>query len=428
MNKAIELRTGTLRQVPRAKGKWAWEWRYIDPATGVRQSKYFSGQEFSGQSDIEKHLKPFLARLNSAGLRNSVVDPTVDDLIDEFVAEERLLEIMKRKPGERAESKDELAYSTASSYLSLCKRVREKWGATKLDDFSPLDFQNWLKELSAQPKTKGHLKAFVNRMFYKSKLYGMLDFVENPIGLVEVRGISKRRRKPTDLTIEQFFLILGLLPEPYNTMVLVAQCTGLRVDELLALGWAAIDFDRLCMKVEEGVVNGRIGPVKSEYSEDELPLDPEFATILLDWKRKSTRSELVFPSPITGRSYHASPIQQDWIRRAGWCLVACPECGADPGKACSVITEGRGKRFKVPVHDSRRDLATEMKMGSIGWHTFRHTYRSLLSKYKTELDVQQKLMRHADLSTTSQYGGPPMENRRQANSNVVRAILVRRSS
>jgi len=83
--------------------------------------------------------------------------------------------------------------------------------------------------------TKGHLKAFVNRLYNKAKLYGMLSFVENPIGLVEVRGISKRRRKPADLTVEQVFLVLNRLPEPYYTMGLAAVCTGLRADEVLAL-------------------------------------------------------------------------------------------------------------------------------------------------------------------------------------------------
>ncbi len=45
--------------------------------------------------------------------------------------------------------------------------------------------------------------------------------------------------------------------------------------------WEKIDFERLCMKVKEGVVNGRIGPVKTEYSNDELPLDRDFAAVLL---------------------------------------------------------------------------------------------------------------------------------------------------
>ena len=58
------------------------------------------------------------------------------------------------------------------------------------------------------------------------------------------------------------------------------------------LDWKKIDFPRLCMKVEEAVVHGRHGPVKTEYSEDELPLDPEIATILLDWKRASNGGDV----------------------------------------------------------------------------------------------------------------------------------------
>jgi integrase len=304
------LQKGSLRQVARANGKWAWEWRYVFPPTGEYQSKYFSGDEFPTQSDIETHLQPFVDHLNSADIDYVIVDPDVCDLLDRFIAEENLLDIKNRKPGERAARKDELAYSTATSYLSMCKRVREKWGATKLDRFKPLDLQNWLKALQVAPKTEGHLKAFINRLFYKAKLYGMIEFVQNPIELVEVRGISKRRRKPADLTIEQFFLIHGLLPKPYCDMALVALCTGLRIEEVLALAWTVIDFDRLCLKVQESVVHGRIGPVKTEYSEDELPLDPDFATILLDWKRKSKDSGLMFPSPVTGRSYHASPFSR----------------------------------------------------------------------------------------------------------------------
>src|ERR1035441_2140178 len=223
-------------------------------------------------------------------------------------------------------------------------------------------------------------------------------------------------------------MIVGLLPEPYSTMAILAQCTGLRVDELLALRWAVFDLERLCMKVKEGVVSGRIGLVKTEYSEDELPLDPELATLILLLKDKKLDSELLFPSPVTGRCYHASPIHQDGIRRAGGCLVECPECGAKPGVACTLEEKGRGKQFNIPVRDARRNLATEKGLGSIGWHTFRHGYRTLLSEAGTPLDVQQKLMRHANISTTVQYGGVPMENRRKANSQVNRAILRRRSA
>lgn len=333
------------------------------------------------------------------------------------------------KPGQRAMTEEELAYSTALTYLSLARQIRDVWGAVQLEYFDPLEFQKWLKAHECKPKTKGHLKAFVNRMFNKAKLYGMFWFVENPIKLVEVRGISKRKKKQPDLTVEQYFLVLNLLPDPYRTMGLSALCTGLRIEEVLAQTWDRIDFARLCMKVEEAVVHGRIGPVKSEYSDDELPLDPEFATVLLDWKlaSKGADSGLVFPSHVTGLCFHASPLQQDWVRRAGFCLVACPECGAAPGVRCTGFSIRSRKRPRIGVHAGRRTAATAAGYGSIGWHTFRHKYETLLRGAETPLDVQQRLMRHADLRTTSQYGEVPMENQRRANSHAIRPILERRS-
>lgn len=419
-----------MRPLPLANGRWSWEWRYIDPATGAPRSKSFSGLLYPSQSEIEKHLESFIERLNSTKSAKEpkvIVDPTFGDLLDRFIDDEKLLEIKERRAGEQAPEGDLLAWSTASSYLSRCKLLRERWGTTKLDKFKPLDFQNWLKELKRSAKTKGHIKALVSRLFNKAKLFEMVWFLENPIKSVEVRGISKRSRKPAVLTFEQFWLVFGLLKEPYNIMSLVEQCAGLRVSELLALKWTAVNFDRLCMKIEEGVVHGRIGQVKTEYSKDELPLDPDVATSLLEWKRKSQGTELIFPSPITGYSYDASPIQQDWIRRAGWCLVGCSECGAVPGVSCTIEHRGRGKKFNIPVHDSRREFATEKGVGSVGWHTFRHTYRTFLGELKAPLEVQKALMRQADISTTLKYGQSSMENQRTANTMVVREILIRRS-
>jgi site-specific recombinase XerD len=72
-------------------------------------------------------------------------------------------------------------------------------------------------------------------------------------------------------------------------------------------------------------------------------------------------------------------------------------------------------------------LATESGFGSIGWHTFRHTYRTFLGELKAPLEVQKALMRQADISTTLKYGQSSMGNQRTANGMVVREILIRRS-
>jgi integrase len=60
----------------------------------------------------------------------------------------------------------------------------------------------------------------------------------------------------------------------------------------------------------------------------------------------------------------------------------------------------------------------------IGWHTFRHTYRSLLDETGAPMKVQQELMRHAFVETTmSVYGQAMPASKRLANSKVVQMVL-----
>ena len=64
------------------------------------------------------------------------------------------------------------------------------------------------------------------------------------------------------------------------------------------------------------------------------------------------------------------------------------------------------------------------KYDSIGWHTFRHTYRSWLDATGAPMGVQQKLMRHAQISSTMNvYGNALMEAKREANTKVVKKAL-----
>lgn len=427
---------GTLRRVARANNQWAWEYRYQDPNTGTRKSMFISTEKFPTQVAVERHLEAFVLKLNSENPALAILEPTFDAVLDRFVDDERLLEVKRHRPGDECDLVGAVSYSTATSYLSVIKLVRAKWGATRITRIKPVQVQEWLRQMDAAPKTKGHVKALMHRLYEKAMMWEMVEWQRNPMQLVEIKGVSKRRKKPIVLTVEQYYQILAMLPTAYRTMVVVAQCTGLRAEEILALEWEDIDFENLHMRVVRAVVHGRVKMVKTEYSEDELPLDPDFAAILLDWKRASEDRErslqgsdptpfmglgLVFPSTATGRHYHAAPIQQDYIRPAGCCLVGCPECGAGVGEWCRQDGPTPNGR-RVPIHDKRWDSAG--KYGSVGWHTFRHTYRSWLDDTGAPMGVQQKLMRHAQISTTMNvYGNALMAAKREANSKVVRMAL-----
>jgi len=226
----------------------------------------------------------------------------------------------------------------------------------------------------------------MHRLFEKAMFWELMPIQRNPMEFVEVKGVSHRQRKPRILTVDEFYSLLDLWAEPHRTMVIVAQCLGLRVSEILALKWEDIDFESRTMRVTRAVVDGNVDDVKTEYSEDDLPLDPGFASLLLAWRSQCADStgHWVFPSHVTGEPYHASPIQQDYIRPAG----------------------------------------RKLGLGDIGWHTLRHTYRSWLDATGAPIGVQQKLMRHAHVATTMNvYGNALMESKREANSKIVQLVL-----
>ncbi len=112
-------------------------------------------------------------------------------------------------------------------------------------------------------------------------------------------------------------------------------------------------------------------------------MDPVLLESLLEWRKKTSSSGLVFPSHITGRCYYAGPIQQDYFRPAA------------------------------------------RKLGLVGvcWHTFPHSYRSWMDEEGSPREVQQKLMRHAPAATIMQnHGNASSKPKAKANGKVVRQV------
>jgi integrase len=114
-------------------------------------------------------------------------------------------------------------------------------------------------------------------------------------------------------------------------------------------------------------------------------------------------------------------IQKRHLRPSGCCVVACPTCGSAPGVWCwQDHPTLNGAR--LPIHEKRKIAAG--RYGAIGWHTFRHTYRSWLDETGAPMKVQQELMRHASIQTTvNVYGQAMSSSKREANGKVVEMVL-----
>jgi integrase len=64
-------------------------------------------------------------------------------------------------------------------------------------------------------------------------------------------------------------------------MVVLPQCLGLRVSEITGLQWGDLDIEHRQLLVQRSVVNGHVGEVKTEYSQDHVPIHASLLEVLL---------------------------------------------------------------------------------------------------------------------------------------------------
>src|SRR5437879_839007 len=87
----------------------------------------------------------------------------------------------------------------------------------------------WLESLDLAPKSRTHIRGILSSLWNFAMWKQDIPMQVNPIGLVTVKGASKRIRQPRSLTVEQFRLLVSDLREPFGTMALVCICFGLRI-------------------------------------------------------------------------------------------------------------------------------------------------------------------------------------------------------
>jgi integrase len=158
---------------------------------------------------------------------------------------------------------------------------------------------------------------------------------------------------------------------------------------VLGLRWHDFDWLKCEVRIERAVVDGRTDDVKTRASRKRLPLDDALVNPLKSWKAQSNFSadtDFVFASPV--------------------------------------------KLGKQPLHGYTaqrgvlKPAAIRAGLGSIGWHSLRHSYRTWLDETGAPVSVQKELMRHSTIVMTMDgYGRGVASANREANSRVVGALL-----
>jgi integrase len=318
--------------------------------------------------------------VNQQGFLRLAGPKTFSGLVEHY----RLKELPK-------ESTDRKRRKTKKIYEgNLKNHIVPKWGSYEIRDIASVEVEEWLDRLKLAPSSRAKLRNQMSTVFRHGIRWGWIGQHENPITMV--RCSSKRLSTPETLTAEEFRALFGRLPDRERAMGMICATAGLRISETIGLKWDDIDFEKGQASVLRSVVDGEVGSCKTEVSQQPVPLDDLTLAELESWRRVTM---------------YASG--QDWV-------FASPTVfGEMPVWAVSSLQ-------KVLQPAAKRAGITKR----IGWHTFRHTYSSLLSEYGNDVKVVQELMRHAKISTTMEiYTHARMVKKREAQSKVVDALFLR---
>ena len=360
---------GSLARKTRKKREDVWQFRFYEADTsGPRRRRTItigSVKQYPSRRDAMKVVEAFRLRLNADAPFNP--DPvTIGALIARYIE----LELPER-------------YSTQRSYLAVLNRwIGPKWGEYLLGNVKAIAVEQWLRSLALAPKTKIHIRNLMHLLYENARRWELVD--RNPIELVRQGG--RRVSIPRVLQLDEVLRLLAELKEPYRTMVLVAVCLGLRVSEIIGLQWGDFDWENRTVLVQRSVVHARVGDTKTEYSRRPMPLDAALADAIWSWREQSMY-----------------PMETDWV-----------------------FANNRGKpRWQESILEKQlKPAALRAGIGKIGWHTFRHTYSTMLRSLGVDVKVQQELLRHADIQTTLNiYTQAVSDAKREANSKVVRMVL-----
>ena len=210
----------------------------------------------------------------------------------------------------------------------------------------------------------------------------------NPI--TSVRQSAKRQSVPEILTIDELVKLLNAIPEPFRTAVFLDGASGLRVGELLGLKWEDVDFKKSVIYIRRSIVKQRIGPPKTEASQKPIPMNSELAKARRLWKMKT-----IYNRP------------NDWV------YASPAKKGTQPYWPKSI--------YRVYIKRAADKIGLRKR---IGWHTFRHTFGTILNANGENPKVIQESMRHANLKVTMDtYVQAVTDEKREAQNKVVKMLL-----
>jgi integrase len=279
--------------------------------------------------------------------------------------------------------------STAKGYRDIWEdhlqpRAERLW----LKDVRTYHVQQWLNDIGQDGKlsrnTLRHIKSVISAIFTLAKQQDYFQG-ENPARDTAINPAAAEAHETYAYTLDEVQSILVHLPEPAATAFAIAAYMGLRHGEIQGLLWE--NYRDGEMHITRSIWNGRVGAPKTRKGRAPVPVIRQLAERLEIHRLSSgnPQSGPIFRNAALNPLSLASVVNR----------VILPTLNR-----CETCHKPEGECDQKTAHEYKRDAALPEWHG---WHAARRGLGSNLYRMGVPDMVIQRILRHANVSTTATY-------------------------
>lgn len=277
------------------------------------------------------------------------------------------------------------------AYKGSYKAALEEFSGYRMKEITPAVVSLWGEKFKAAGyagKTASNARSVLSCVF---KFWCVRDGeTYNPVTVTDLpRGMKKERREPP--TVEQLETVKAH-PEGFGLCAWLFMYTGCRLGEVLALQWGDVDFENNKIVVNKEVAWVNAKPVvqtpKTANGVRVVPLLTPLRAVLEPLKGGKNDFILGGKKPLKSYEYH-----NNWLRY-------CVAVGMAEIDTKAEAARERKRAAATGGAERKKRCNTHCYKASVTAHQFRHEYASMLYAAGIGEMEAQKLMGHADISTT----------------------------
>jgi integrase len=271
-----------------------------------------------------------------------------------------------------------MAKSTQCRYEGILKNyLRPQFGGLCLRDISVLAVDRFLAGLGKTQlshESMDKIQDVLSSILQAAVRYQML--VKNPVEGLKLPKPKRGRRAKPYVTSEQLLALVGLIREPYSSMVFVSAYTGLRASELIGLRWRNVHENSIT--IDERCCRGDWGCPKSEASNATVFVNREVIECIHRLKTLTV------------------------VQKAGRAVRLYPAVKSDGPDDLVFQSVMKG----APMRDNNilvrhiKPAARQLGLPWVNWLVLRRSFCMLLKEHGADVKDAQALMRHSRASTT----------------------------